>query len=81
MNLTEEGKEMSYGQKAVGISFNPAQDQDVAEVKTLCAELIDKMNGMRNLSLSPEQKRLYSIAITSFQESQMWGVKAITWKD
>jgi hypothetical protein len=71
----------SFGQKAVGLSFNPSNDIDVDTVKRLYADIIDKLNGLRSLSDSPEVKRLCSVAITEAQGAQMWAVKAITWKD
>jgi len=76
-----EDTKMTYGQKAVGLSFNPSNDDEVGKAKQGCADLIDQMNYLRNISTSQEQKRLCSIAITELQAAQMWAVKAITWKD
>lgn len=72
---------MTYGQKAVGLSFNPSQDNAVDIAKTDYAKIIDQMNDLRANSSSPEQKRLASVAITEAQAAQMWAVKALTWKD
>jgi hypothetical protein len=74
-------RELSYGEKAVGITFNPGNSDEVYKAKSLCAELINQMNGLRLASTSGEQKRLASVAITELQAAQMWCVKAITWKD
>jgi len=78
-------KELSYGEKAVGLTFNPSGDGTVQHVKELYAEIIDIMNEFRNLSHVPlaqnELGRLASIAITEAQSAQMWAVKALTWKD
>ena len=71
----------SYGQRAVGLTFNPSGDPNVQRVKELYADIIDKMHVLRDLALSPEQKRLCSVAITEAQTAQMWAVKAITWSD
>ena len=71
----------TYGQKAVGLSFNPSGDDAVSTCKQGFATLIDQMNDLRSNSFSPEQKRLASIAITEAQTAQMWAVKALTWKD
>jgi len=73
--------EQSYGQKAVGLSFNPSSDDAVAWIKQHYADIIDHMNGVRLSHESPEIKRLASIAITEAQTAQMWAVKAVTWKD
>lgn len=74
-------KTLTFGQKAVGISFNPGGDPGVSYCKQFYADIIDQMNNLRDVSTSPEQKRLCSIAITEAQTAQMWAVKAITWKD
>ena len=71
---------LTYGQKAVGLTFNPSGDPRVQKLKELFAEIIDVCDGGRNNAL-PEQERLWSIAITQAQDAQMWAVKAATWKD
>ena len=73
--------EQTYGQKAVGINFNPSNDDAIYICKKRYADLIDEMNDLRAISDSGEQKRLCSVAITELQTSQMWSVKALTWKD
>lgn len=73
--------EQTYGQKAVGLSFNPSNDDAVGTCKQTCANVIDQMNDLRSNSSSQEQKRLASVAITEMQTAQMWAVKALTWKD
>lgn len=73
--------EQTYGQKAVGLSFNPSGNDAVGEAKQSYANVIDQMSELRNTSTSPEQKRLASVAITEAQGAQMWAVKALTWKD
>ena len=72
---------MTYGEKAVGLSFNPSNDVEVHNCKSGFATLIDQMNDLRNGCCSPESKHLASIAITEMQGAQMWAVKALTWKD
>lgn len=75
---------LTFGQKAVGLSFNHAKGVTRSMVDTTkenCANLIDDLNNLRNNSESAEQKRLASIAITELQSAQMWAVKAITWQD
>ena len=72
----------TFGQKAVGLNFNPSGEDSVGQAKQTCANIIDQMNDLRNSpDASPEQKRLASIAITEAQGAQMWAVKALTWKD
>jgi len=73
--------DQTFGQKAVGLSFNPSGDDAVTMVKTDAAKMIDDMNDLRVGSDSGEKKRMAALAITHLQEAQMWAVKALTWKD
>jgi hypothetical protein len=73
--------EQTYGQKAVGINFNPSNDDAIYICKKRYADLIDEMNDLRAKTSSQEQKRLCAVAITELQTAQMWSVKALTWKD
>ena len=72
--------EQTYGEKAVGLSFNPSNDSSVDRVKRLFAEIIDIMDQLR-AGERTERARLASVAITEAQTAQMWAVKAITWRD
>lgn len=73
---------MTYGEKAVGLSFNPGGHALVDTVKRQYAEIIDTLVMVRcSDGVSDEGRRLCSIAITEAQTAQMWAVKAITWKD
>ena len=68
----------TFGQKAVGLSFNPT----VNRIKAIFAEAIDLCDSARKAAgASQETKRLYSIAITEAQGAQMWAVKAATWQE
>lgn len=71
---------MTYGERAVGLTFNPSQDENVDKVKRLYAEIIDLCNDLRRDDQT-EMGRLFSIAITQAQSAQMWAVKAITWRE
>lgn len=72
--------EQTFGERAVGLSFNPSGDSEVDETKRLYAQIIDKMDALRSSGRS-EAGRLASVAITEAQSAQMWAVKALTWKD
>lgn len=75
-------RELSYGEKAVGLTFNPSNDPLVQEAKQLYAQLIDLADAIRKAENGPSEKgRLASVAITEAQSAQMWLVKAITYKD
>jgi hypothetical protein len=71
---------MTYGEKAVGLDFNPSGDVLVKRLKEIMASFIDECDEMRSESADPEVKRMASIAITEAQGAQMWAVKAATWK-
>jgi hypothetical protein len=79
----------TFGQRAVGLNFNPSGDLNVEDCKQAFAREIDRMNiirqdATRDSQLAPassERARLASIAITELQAAQMWAVKAITWRD
>lgn len=77
-NDTQRGP--TFGEKAVGLTFNPGGREDVDACKRGFAAEIDRMNDLRNdPATDPEKKRLASVAITELQGAQMWAVKAITW--
>ena len=73
--------EMTYGEKAVGLNFNPSGDWKVRRIKEFYAEIINTMDNLRDPEATPEQKRLASVAITEAQTAQMRAVKALTWRD
>lgn len=78
--MNENTRPLTYGEKAVGLTFNPSNDDAVANCKREFATVIDRMNDLRNATDYPEIKRMASVAITEAQTAQMWAVKAITWK-
>lgn len=76
-------REMTFGEKAVGLTFNPGGDPQVQKVKAAFAAIIDDLHDQRVKS-SEEGKgdkvRMFSQAITDAQAAQMWAVKSITWQ-
>lgn len=72
--------EQTFGQKAVGLSFNPSSSNEVDSIKLKVAELIDELHTKREYTTNDEVNRMLSIAITELQSAQMWAVKAVTWK-
>lgn len=74
----------TFGEKAVGLTFNPSGMGDVDKLKKLYADIIDHMDDFRKGYIKrgddPEMVRLCSIAITEAQTAQMWAVKAVTWR-
>ena len=74
-----ETRELTFGEKAVGLTFNPSGDARVQRLKVMYAAIIDELDAMR--CDRSEQARLASVAITEAQGAQMWAVKAATWRD
>jgi hypothetical protein len=79
MAIEPEDAGMTFGQRAVGYSFNPSGSGTVFHIKDKFAEAIDYLNDLRQEFDNPEIKRMLSIAITEAQTAQMWAVKAVTW--
>lgn len=79
--MEDQTRELTFGQKAVGLKYNPSKDDEVAQCKQRFADLIDQQNDLRNsVERGDETGRLASVAITELQTAQMWAVKALTWK-
>lgn len=73
----------TFGERAVGLDFNPSGDPKVRQLKELYAQIIDICDEARTADApnQGEKRRLWSIAITEAQTAQMWSVKAATWRD
>lgn len=72
-------RELTEGEKAVGITFNPGGKKEVNQIKKLCAAVIDELKAQQK-TVSGEAAAQYQIAIRDIQSGQMWGVKAATWQ-
>lgn len=70
--------DLTFGQRACGVSFNPGGREDVDLIKRKFADVVDLLNEHR-FDATPEVARMLSIAITETQTAQMWAVKAVTW--
>ena len=76
-----DDREMTWGEKQAGVSFNPSGDTLVAEIKGDFAKLFDKLNDLRGAAGDNEYvKRFYSMALTELNHAQMDAVKAATWR-
>jgi hypothetical protein len=74
-----ETREPTFGERAVGLSFNPSGNENVNTIKKHYADVIDLLHGLQETA-EHEAKRQYAIAITDAETAQMRAVKAITWK-
>jgi hypothetical protein len=72
-------QKQTFGQKAMGVSFNPSGDDRVARLKALYAEIADILDEDRGDN-HDERARLASVAITEAQGAQMWAVQAVTYE-
>jgi len=80
----EAERELTFGEKAVGITFNPGNHEGVESIKRNAAKLIDDIYD-RELIPTPEVRigeriAMAKLAIRAIQEGQMWAVKALTWQ-
>lgn len=73
-------RELTFGEKAVGVTFNPAKNPNVDELKAKYASMIDSLNELRGMTKNNDIARMLSVAITETQSSCMWAVKAVTWQ-
>lgn len=78
--MENQSRELTFGEKAVGLTFNPGGEKLVTKVKSLYAQIIDLLDGIRTPDNSGVNRHA-SIAITDAETAQMRAVKAITWKD
>lgn len=78
--MSEITRELTFGEKAVGLTFNPGGHPSVNEIKQAAAAYIDVLYRLREATTNGEVKRQLSIGITEAQTSQMWAVKGVTWQ-
>lgn len=76
---TQAGRPLTFGERAVGLSFNPGQNPTVHAIKSQYASTIDLLEQLRQETTDGEVRRMLSVAITDTQTAQMWAVKAATW--
>jgi hypothetical protein len=78
---------MTFGEKLVGLTFNPSGDAKVQRAKELCAELADLLQESRfeksdngNMMVSTLYSTLYDHAVGEILNAQMNVVKVLTLK-
>lgn len=76
-------RELTFGEKAVGLTFNPSGDPQVTAAKTLYAAIIDQLNDAHAAALKTPggqgKAALLEVAVNQAVTAQMWAVKGITW--
>jgi hypothetical protein len=88
-------RELTFGERLVGLTFNPSGDPKVQRVKELCAELADLINDntmeshnkLYNLLASEQESNFYKIknnllnnTYCEILNAQMYAVKVLTLK-
>lgn len=72
---------LTFGQKLVGLTFNPAGDEKVNKAKQLCADLADLLHDeMKSREQSEHSKVLEPFTYGEILNAQMNVVKLITLK-
>jgi len=74
-----EVRELTFGEQAVGLTFNPSGNSLVDDIKRRYAEIIDLLNEQRK-NATPGAARHYSVAITDAETAQMRAVRAMTFQ-
>lgn len=82
--------DLTFGGRAVGLTFNPGNNEEVDRIKKSAANFIDEVCGPSAeklqipIGLNPtgddgEVIAMRKLAQRAAQEAQMWAVKAATW--
>lgn|SRR5262245_14982779 len=70
---------MTLGEDRVRAEFNPAEMEGIDLIKQKTAQLIDMCNQNALTNKHSEENRLWSLAMTSYEQAVMWAVKAATY--
>jgi len=69
---------MTLGETRVRVEFNPSKTGLVDQIKQKSAELINLINDLKVDNPNSEFARLKALAMTTYEEAAMWGVKTAT---
>lgn len=79
--MEENQREMTFGEKLVGLTFNPSGDEKVQRAKELCAELADLLHDdFTSRGQSGLAATLYEHTLGEILNAQMNVVKVLTLK-
>lgn len=77
----ETERELTFGEKLVGLSFNPSGDENVIKIKKAAAAYADAIEDVvKNTQLDDFQRDLFNRSTYTILDSQMQAVKAATWR-
>ena len=77
-DLADVTPEVTFGEQAVNLKFNPSGDPEVYKCKKYFASLIDQQHRLRETLDDSDVKHRATQAINALETAQMWAVKAIT---
>lgn len=78
---SNDTREMTFGEKLVGLNFIPSNDDKVGKAKRLCADLADLLNDENNQrETSKFSQILFSHTVGEILNAQMNVVKYLTLK-
>lgn len=80
LNTNMEIRELTFGEKLVGLTFNPSGDEKVTRAKQLCAELADLLHYDFSRGQSGLAATLYEHTLGEILNAQMNVVKVLTFK-
>lgn len=87
MEQQQDQREYTFGEKLVGLTFNPSGDPKVQRAKELCAELADLLDNAKNektdngnMMTSQLYGQLFDHTIGEILNAQMNVVKVLTLK-
>jgi hypothetical protein len=76
-----ESRELTFGEKLAGVTFNPSGDDKVAKAKQLCAELADILfDDYDETERTGIKTTLFHHAVGEIVNAQMTVVKVLTLK-
>mgnify|MGYP001558090038 CR=1 FL=1 len=78
-------RELTAGEKAVGLTFNPSGDERVQKLKELFAQAFDiveqSVSADDGTEKTARKRKMRDAALHEIVTAQMWTVKVITLKD
>jgi hypothetical protein len=80
-NENTDTRQLTFGEKLVGLNFNPSGDDKVSKAKRLCAELADLLNDDRKERETTQlESLLFPQTVGKILDAQMNVVKLLTLK-
>ena len=73
-----EDRELTFGERAVRLTFNPSGDHKVTVLKQAFARIIDMLDAERGQPCTGHDFSSIAVAITEAQTALLWAVKAVT---